>query len=78
MTLTELINEARVKGKWLWCRYQDLWFSPEQLEAQNADGKFRWGVDNFELRDPQEYIEEARRRAEFAQETYERLKSLRC
>jgi hypothetical protein len=60
--LKELIEQARKEGKWLWCHYQDLWFSPDQLEAENAAGKFRWGPVNWKLRDPQERLSEAERR----------------
>lgn len=65
-TLTQLallIAQAEAEKKWLWCHYQDLWFSPAQLRAKNAAGKFIWGVVNWTLRDPQERVEEANRRA---------------
>ena len=62
MTLQDLIDQARREGKWLWCHYQDLWFSPAQLEAENAKGNFRWGPVNWKLRDPIERLGEAERR----------------
>jgi hypothetical protein len=42
-TLQPLISQARVQGKWLHCAYQNLWFSPDELEAENREGRFRWG-----------------------------------
>lgn len=60
------IAKAESERKWLWCHYQDIWFSPAQLRAQIKDGKFRWGAVNWKLRDPQERIEEANRRASLA------------
>lgn len=64
--LAALIDKAEAERKWLWCHYQDLWFSPSQLRAANAEGKFVWGAVNFKLRDPEERIEEANRRASLA------------
>lgn len=61
--LQPLIEEARRRRLWLYCRYQNLWFSPAELEAENANGKFRWGPVNFELRDPLEYVAQAEKRA---------------
>ncbi len=57
--LADLIVRARREGKWLWCHYQNLWFSPDQLAAENAKGSFVWGVCNWELRDPIERLREA-------------------
>ena len=56
MNLSSLIEKARREGLWLWCIYQDLWFSPDELEAENRQGRFRWGETNWKLRDPQENI----------------------
>lgn len=61
--LGALFDEARASGKWFWCRYQDLWFAPDDLEARQRNGTFRWGAVNWELRDPREKIAEARKRA---------------
>ena len=55
--LNALIDKAEAEGKWLWCHYQDLWFSPAQLREENRNGKFRWGPVNWKLRDPQERSE---------------------
>jgi len=52
MNLAELIQEARLRGKALHSPYQDLWFTADELEKENAKGEFLWGRVNFELRDP--------------------------
>lgn len=72
--LAKLIELARSKNLWLWCRYQDLWFSPDQLAAANAKGSFRWGVINWELREPAERLREAEERARAAQMEVERIR----
>lgn len=71
----ELIEEARANGKWLHCAYQDLWFSPDELDAANRNGKFRWGPANWSLRDPQEMVAAADRRATNAKEEAGRLRA---
>lgn len=56
MTLQELIQKAKTENKWLHCSYQDLWFSPSELEQQNRNGKFNWSPENFSIEDPQNQI----------------------
>lgn len=65
-TLSDLIIEARDKKLWLRCAYQDLWFSPDELEAANAKGEFRWGAINFELVSPYVKLASLRREVEDA------------
>lgn len=72
-TLAELIAKAEREKLWLHCVYQDLWFSPQELRAENAAGKFQWGVQNWTLRDPKEYVEEARGRVRDAQHHFDRI-----
>lgn len=57
MTLEQLIEQARTEGKYIFCYYQQLWFSPDELEQLNKQGQFRWGAVNFALRDPQERLD---------------------
>ncbi len=71
--LNALIAQARSEGKWLWCHYQDLWFSPDSLEAENKNGKFRWGAVNWTLRDPQEKLAAAQERTRRAQAEEDRI-----
>lgn len=61
--LHTLIQQARQEGKWLRCGYQDLWFAPDRLEDEHRNGKFMWGVVNWQLREPTEQLEAAERRA---------------
>ena len=56
--LAPLIEKAKAEGMWLLCTYQGMWFSPSELRAQNANGKFIWGACNFKLRDPMEKMEQ--------------------
>lgn len=60
MTLRVLIEKAEHEGKWLRCFYQNLWFSPAELRHANDNGRFNWSPENFELRDPQDLLEQKR------------------
>ena len=68
MMLRPLIESARGRGMWLWCSYQDLWFSPDELEAKNNQGKFLWGPINWVIRDPQEHIQQLKQGIERAED----------
>lgn len=57
-TLRPLLRQARDEGKWLWCGYQSLWFSPDELDAQHDRERFLWGPENWVLRDPAVRIEQ--------------------
>jgi hypothetical protein len=72
ISMRALFDQARAEGKWLWTRYHDIWFSPDELEAEQRNGKFRWGSCNWELRDPNEYVNEAKDRLSATQAEYER------
>lgn len=61
--MRELIDEARRTRKIIRCSYQDLQWTPDELERDIAAGRFRWGVQNFRLDDPANAIAEAERRA---------------
>lgn len=56
-SLKPLFEKARREGLWFYCSYQGLWFSPDELAAAQAEGRFRWGAVNWTLRDPREYLE---------------------
>lgn len=71
--MEELIAQARAEGKWLWCHYQDLWFHPDALEKQQANGRFRWGPVNWKLRDPKERLQEAQARRDVAEDEVARI-----
>lgn len=48
----------------------EFWFSPDKLDAENRKGCFRWGVDNWQLRDPMERVQKAKERADAALDDY--------
>lgn len=59
--LEPMFANARAKGLWFYSAYADAWFSPDELAATHKTGKFIWSPENWELRDPQEFIDEERR-----------------
>lgn len=61
-----MIEKARRNGMWLWSRYQDLWFSPDELESKQAAGRFCWGPANWSLRHPSERLKELESRCDRA------------
>lgn len=60
-TLEPLFERAEKEGLWFHCGYQDLWFSPKELRENQANGRFVWGLPNWELRNPLEKIESLER-----------------
>lgn len=64
--LGPLFAEAKRTGKWFYGAYHDIWFSPDELEREHANGNFRWGAVNWKLRDPRERLQELDRKAESA------------
>lgn len=77
--LKQLIQQANAQGKWLHCHYQDIWLSPAELAAQNAEGKLLWSAINWTLRDPNNKLEQLKRAVVVAieekQRFIERMKS---
>jgi hypothetical protein len=55
-SLKPLMREAKITGEWFYSNYQDMWFSPKELENMWEEGRFIWGPANWKLRDPQELI----------------------
>jgi hypothetical protein len=56
--LKKLIEKARKERKWLVSTYQQLWFSPDELETANNEGRFCWRPTNWTLQDPLDLVEE--------------------
>lgn len=56
--LTPMFAKARAEGLWFHCGYRDIWFSPDELDAANKEGRFIWGAVNWTLRDPRERLEQ--------------------
>ena len=55
-SLEPLFERARREKKWFFCHYQELWFSPRELREKHSEGRFIWGVVNWDLRDPEELL----------------------
>lgn len=72
--LQHLYDDAKASGRWFWCRYQDMWFTPDELKQANAEGRFRWGPVNWRLRDPNERLEEIDKEIQCLQEQRELFK----
>lgn len=47
---------ARARRENLWFHYSgmagEMWFSPDELQAEQEKGHFFWSADNWRLRDP--------------------------
>lgn len=61
-----LFAKAEQLGLWFYSPYQSLWFSPQRLRDQQAQGRFMWGAVNWELRDPKEHAAKLRQKAKDA------------
>lgn len=67
-SLKPLFEEAEEKGLWFYSIYHGLWFSPSELKESQARGGFRWGAVNWKLRNPQEHLEQLKKKAADAKE----------
>jgi hypothetical protein len=47
--ITPLFERARKENLCFHCNYQDLWFTPDELQDLQSDGQFRWGAVNWTL-----------------------------
>lgn len=74
-SLEPLFREARAKGLWFYCTYQQLWFSPDELAKEHAKGTFIWGPVNWMLRNPKELLTQLEGEIRAAQERYEYAKA---
>lgn len=54
--LQPLYERAKKEKLWFYCKYQDLWFTPDELMQYQSDGRFVWGAKNWELKDPVERL----------------------
>ena len=55
--LYDLADEAEMKRLWLFCSYQQLWFSPQEIREKCKRGE-PFSKQNWSLRDPNELLEE--------------------
>lgn len=56
--MDRMYEEAWVEGLWFFCIYDQFWFSPDELAAEQAKGNFLWLPSNWKLRDPKERLAE--------------------
>jgi len=62
---------ARAKELWFYANYQGLWFSPDELEKEQKQGKFLWTAENWQLRKRRDFFQEAREKFHRAKQEYE-------
>jgi hypothetical protein len=55
--LKSLFEKARREKLLFHSNYQDLLFTPDELEKAQAEGRFLWGPRNWKLIDPEEIKE---------------------
>jgi hypothetical protein len=72
-SLKPMFREAKSKKLWFYTSYQQIWFSPEELKAENKCGRFLWGAGNWELRDPIEGLQALDKKIENAQSDRDRF-----
>ena len=64
--LKPLFDLAETQKLWFWSHQHDLWFSPDDLKELQRNGRFVWGSDHWELRDPKEKLDRLKHLAENA------------
>lgn len=50
--LERLFKKAENENLWFYSKYQKLWFSPQQLRKEHAEGRYIWAAVNWTLRYP--------------------------
>jgi hypothetical protein len=63
-SLIPLHSKAIRENLWFYCSYQSLWFSPKEIKSEWDHGCFIWGPQNWQLRDPKEYLKETKEQLE--------------
>ena len=51
-SMQPMLAQAKRDGLILWNRYQNVSFTPTELQKLMAEGRYIWGPDNWELRLP--------------------------
>lgn len=62
-TMDDLFARAEREGLWFYSHYQDFWLSPGELREEQANGQFRWGPVNWELRNPFDGLQSLHRKS---------------
>lgn len=58
--LNPMFEKADKEKLWFHSFYQDLWYSPQELREKHKEGRFLWGSVNWELRDPNDKLNNMR------------------
>jgi len=58
LEIAPLIEEARKSGAWLHIPYQDVWRSPDELEKDNAEGRFLFDAKTIRIRPVKDYLDQ--------------------
>lgn len=64
--LVKLVEKAHTEGKWLRSLYQGITFTPMGLAGCLIEGRFVWGIVNWELIEP-------RKEADYGDDYYEQV-----
>lgn len=73
--LDALFERARREGLWFFHNgiSGQFWYSPDELQAEQENGKFIWGAVNWQLRDPHDYLRQANAAIEAAHKEYDAI-----
>lgn len=78
MSLTKdmqpLFERARKEKLWFYTPYQGIWFSPRELAIAQAEGRFMWSAQNWQLANPVEHLEQLDRERARAESVYEQFR----
>lgn len=72
--LKPLFEQAEKEDLIFYCGYQDLFFTPQELKTAHSNGRFIWGVVNWDLRPKNEPIERLESKITMLEEELEKLK----
>lgn len=76
--LEPLFIKAEKEGLWFYSPYQQMWFTPKELKKAHNEGRFVWGIPNWELRSPYEKITELETLKRNIEKQIEDVKSKIC
>ena len=52
LALQPMFEKAEKEHLWFWSERRGMWFSPQELRKEHSNGKYLWGPENWELKDP--------------------------
>lgn len=71
--LKPLFIEARKNKLWFYCKYLNIWFSPDEAEKKHKEGKFIFSAVNWELRDPMKELNNLKVNINKAKQAYKQF-----